>query len=71
MLSRDTRTEKKLKAVLRAKKRLEQRLEYIDWEEDELIPRVNEFKAQARLPELPTESIVDITFESVDDPGNG
>lgn len=71
MLSRDTRNEKKMKAVLRAKKRLEQRLEYIDWEEDEFLPKLNEFKAQARLPELPSETIVDITFESVDDSGNG
>lgn len=70
MLSRDTRNERKLKAVLRAKFALEQRLARIDWEEDFLLPRVNEFKAQARLPELPDETIVDITFESVDDPGS-
>ena len=68
-LSRDSRNEKKLKAILRTKKRLEQRLEYIDWEEDEFLPRVNEFKAKARLPELPSEAIIDIQFE--DDPGNG
>lgn len=62
-LSRDSRNEKKLKAVLRAKFRLQQALERIDWEEDELIPQLNEFKAQARLPELPSEAIVDIVFD--------
>lgn len=70
MLSRDTRNEKKLKAVLRAKFALEQRLARIDWEEDVLIRRVNEFKAKAQLPELPEESIVDIEFDA-DDPGQG
>ncbi len=68
MLSRDSRNEKKLKAILRAEQRLKQRIEYIDWEEDEFIPKVNEFKAKARLPELPEESILSVEF--VDDPGS-
>ncbi|MCR4340946.1 MAG: hypothetical protein NUW01_13785 [Gemmatimonadaceae bacterium] len=71
MLSRDTRNEKKLKAIRRAEFRLKQRLEYIDWEEDDLLPEVTAFKAKAQLPELPNETIVDVTFEAVpDDPGN-
>lgn len=65
MLSRDTRNEKKLKAIRRAEFALKQRLERIDWEEDELLPEVSEFKARAQLPELPGESIVDVKFESV------
>jgi len=70
VLSRDTRNEKKLKAIRRAEFALKQRLERIDWEEDKLLPEINEFKAAAQLPELPGETIVDVRFESVDDPGN-
>lgn len=65
MLSRDTRNEKKLKAIRRAEFALRQRLERIDWEEDELLPEINSFKARAQLPELPSETIIDIKFESV------
>ncbi len=67
MLSRDSRNEKKLKAVLRAEYRLRQRLEYIDWEEDTFLPQVNEFKAKAQLPELPQEAIIQVEW---DDPGS-
>lgn len=67
MLSRDTRNEKKLKAIRRAEFALKQRLERIDWEEDTLLVEVNEFKAKAQLPELPGETIVDVKFESVTD----
>lgn len=63
---RESRNEKKLKAVMRAKFSLQQRLDRIDWEEDVLLKEVNEFKAKATLPELPSETIVEITF---DDPG--
>lgn len=71
MLSRDTRNEKKLKAIRRAEFALRQRLERIDWEEDQLLPEVNAFKARAQLPELPNETIVSVQFEQVtDDPGN-
>lgn len=66
-LSRDTRNEKKLKAVRRAEFALRQRLERIDWEEDELLPEVSAFKAKAQLPELPNETIVDVVFEQVAD----
>lgn len=64
-LSRDTRNEKKLKAIRRAEFALRQRLERIDWEEDELLPEVNAFKAKAQLPELPNETIVSVEFEQV------
>lgn len=71
MLSRDTRNEKKLKAIRRAEFALKQKLERIDWEEDSLLPEVTAFKAQARLPELPEETIVEVRFETVaDDPGD-
>lgn len=63
-LARDTRNEKKLKAIRRAEFALKQRLERIDWEEDYLLPEVNEFKARAQLPELPDETIVSVSFET-------
>lgn len=67
MLSRDTRNLRKLKAIRRAEFALKQRLERIDWEEDVLLQEVAEFQSKARLPELPSEQIIDITFESVED----
>ena len=67
MLSRDTRNEKKLKAIRRAEFALRQRLERIDWEEDTLLPEINSFKARAQLPELPSETIVSVKFEAVAD----
>lgn len=63
-LARDTRNEKKLKAVRRAEFALRQKLERIDWEEDVLLPEIAEFKAKAQLPELPNETIVSVQFEA-------
>jgi len=65
VISRDTRNEKKLKAIRRAEFGLKQKLGRIDWEEDVLLPEVAEFKAQARLPELPTEQIVEVDFDEL------
>ena len=59
-LSRDTRNEKKLKAARRAQFRLKQRFEYIDWEEDVLLPEVAAFKAQAQLPAPPDDISIDV-----------
>lgn len=71
MLSRDTRNERKLKAIRRAEYALKQRLDRIDWEEDVLLPEIEEFKSKAQLPELPNETIVDVRFEPLpDDPGH-
>lgn len=61
-LSRDSRNESKLKAIRRAEFRLRQRLEYIDWDYDVLQPEILEFQGKAQLPELPSESIVDIKY---------
>ena len=44
-LSRDSRTEKKLKALRRAEFRLKQQFEYIDWTEDVLFPEIEALKA--------------------------
>lgn len=62
-LSRDARNLKKLKAIRRAEFRLKQRLDYIDWEEDELLPEILEFEGRAQLPELPSENIATVTVE--------
>ena len=61
-LSRDTRNERKLKAIRRAEFALRQRLERIDWEEDVLLPEILEFQGKAQLPELPSESIIDVQY---------
>ncbi len=63
MLSRDTRNERKLKAIRRAEFALKQRLERIDFEEDVLLPEVTAFKAKAQLPELTGETIVHVEFD--------
>ena len=44
-LSRDTRQERKVKALMRAQKSLEQRFDRIDWEEDVLLPVIQAMKA--------------------------
>ena len=44
-LSRDSRAERKLKAIRMAQFRLRQRLEAIDWLEDVLQPEVEALKA--------------------------
>lgn len=60
---RESRNEKRLKAIRRAQFSLQQRLERIDWEEDILFPEVEEFKSKAQLPEAPAEVIVDVEYE--------
>lgn len=44
-LSRDSRTEQKLKAIRMAQFRLKQRLQMIDWREDVLLPEVEALKS--------------------------
>jgi hypothetical protein len=58
-----SRNEKKMLAIERAKFRLKQRIEQIDWEYDYLKPQMAEFKGRAQLPELPSETIVEIEFD--------
>lgn len=63
-----SRNEKKLLAVERAKFRLKQRLEAIDWEFDILKPVISEYKAKAQLPEAPSEMLVDVEWVEEDEP---
>ena len=66
-LSRDSRQERKLKALMRAQYGLKQRLERIDWEEDELFPEVMALKAGKSVLGLPEGVAFDITVESDED----
>ena len=73
-LSRDSRQERKLKALMRAQYALEQRFERIDWEEDTLYPEVVAFKAGKSVLGLPegvafdiTGVVLDVTVKSDED----
>ena len=60
MLSRDSRQERKLKALMRAQHSLKQRFERIDWEEDVLLPEVEKLKAGKSVLGLEAGSAFDI-----------
>jgi hypothetical protein len=63
-LSRDSRQERKLKAVRRAQFRLKQNLERIDWEEDELLPEIAAYKSGQSILGLPAGQAFDIRIQS-------
>lgn len=65
-LSRDSRTERKLKALRRAQFRLKQRMDSIDWEEDVLLPEVESLKAGKSVLGLPAGTAFDIQIVDVD-----
>jgi hypothetical protein len=65
-LSRDSRQERKLKALRRAQFRLKQNLERIDWEEDELLPEIEALKSGKSVLGLPEGAAFDITIEHED-----
>lgn len=69
-LSRDSRAEKKLKAARRAQFRLLQRFDYIDWEEDHLIPEVEALKAGRAQFELNAGEIIALDIEDDDEDGS-
>jgi hypothetical protein len=62
-LSRDSRQERKLKAIRRAQFRLRQALERVDWEEDILLPEIEALKAGKSVLGLPAGSAFDIVVE--------
>ncbi len=64
MLSRDSRTEKKLKAFRRAQFRLKQQFEYIDWTEDELLPEVEALKSGKSVLGLPEGTAFDLVIDA-------
>jgi hypothetical protein len=65
-LSRDSRQERKLKALRRAQFRLKQNFERIDFEEDVLLPEIQAFKAGKSVLGLDPGSAFDIRFEDDD-----
>ncbi|HUX01581.1 MAG TPA: hypothetical protein VMY35_11435 [Phycisphaerae bacterium] len=67
-LSRDSRQERKLKAILRAQFRLKQRFESIDWEEDVLMPEVEALKSGRSVLGLEAGTAFDL--QVVDDRGD-
>ena len=66
MLSRDSRAERKLKALRRAQFRLKQTLERIDFEEDVLLPEVEALKAGKAVLGLPEGVAFDIQIADAD-----
>jgi hypothetical protein len=60
VLSRDSRRERKLKAIRLAQFRLKQRLEAIDWIEDVLQPEIEALKSGKSVLGLEAGSMFDI-----------
>jgi hypothetical protein len=65
-LSRDSRQEKKLKAIRWAQHRLKQRLETIDFVEDILLPEIEALKSGKSVLGLPDGVAFDIQIEHED-----
>ena len=65
-LSRDSRQERKLKALRRAQFRLKQNFERIDWEEDVLLPEIEALKAGKSVLGLAEGAAFDIVIEHED-----
>lgn len=63
MLSRDSRQERKLKAIRWAQHRLAQRLQTIDWIEDVLNPEIEALKAGKSVLGLSEGTAFDIVIE--------
>ena len=68
MLSRDSRQERKLKAIRRAQFRLKQNLERIDFEEDVLLPEIEALKSGKAVLGLPAGSAFEIVVEPDETP---
>lgn len=62
-LSRDSRQERKLKALLRAQFRLKQNFQRIDWEEDVLLPEVEKLKSGKSVLGIEEGKAFDIRIE--------
>lgn len=63
-LSRDSRQERKLKALRRAQFALKQRFERIDFEEDVLLPEVEALKSGKSVLGLPEGAAFDLVFDA-------
>lgn len=67
-LSRDSRQERKLKAIRWAQHRLKQRLETIDWQEETLLPELEALKAGKSVLGLSEGMAFDIVIDENPDP---
>jgi len=67
-LSRDSRQERKLKAVRRAQYRLGEAIRRIDWEEDVLLPELEALKSGKSVLGLPDGAAFDIQIQGHADP---
>ncbi len=67
-LSRDSRQERKLKALRRAQFRLRQNMERIDWEEDVLLPEIEALKSGRSVLGLPDGAAFEILVVPDGDP---
>lgn len=65
-LDRASRQERKLKALLRAQFRLKQNLARIDWEEDVLMPQIEDLKSGKSVLGLPEGAAFDIQIVDED-----
>ena len=65
-LSRDSRQERKLKAIRRAQFNLKQQIERIDWIEDVLVPEVEALKSGKTVLGLSAGTAFDIQVEHED-----
>lgn len=70
-LSRDSRQERKLKAIRRAQFRLKQNFERIDWEEDVLLPEIEALKAGKAVLGLEAGTAFDIQIEQAPNGDHG
>jgi len=62
-LSRDSRAEKKVKALLRSRFGLKQKWERIDYEEDVVIPTIDAMKSGKTVMELPGDAALAFVVE--------
>ena len=67
-LSRDSRSERKLKAIRRAQFRLKQNLERIDWEEETLLPEIEALKSGKSVLGLSDGMAFDIVIDENPNP---
>lgn len=65
-LSRDSKSERQLKAIRRAQFRLRQTLERIEWEESVLVPEIEALKAGRSVLGLPEGAAFDIQIVNED-----
>lgn len=65
-LTRDSKAERKLKAIRWAQHRLKQRLETIDWQEEVLLPEIEAMKAGKSVLGLTEGAAFDIVVVDAD-----